>query len=784
VHEAGEAQFDAAAVLAQGAWMRRLARRRGRERLRRGVERRAAREEAVEGGQDSVARLEVQRLVADAVLALDEPYRTAVLLRHQEGLDAAEIGRRTGCTPAAARQHVARGLTQLRGRLDRRFGGERGAWCAAFSAALRPAKNLGFGSAETAALAAGGIGMASKSLVVTALVAASVAGAMWLVRSDAVGQAPNVAQIGQIAEAEGLEEVDAPSRSDFADVSTVPDVAFAAAAADPRAAERRIAVPAQARAVHGRVIDRAGRPIAGAAVALVEGALVEGALEHATTQTDGTFELPLTAGAAGTVLRAEHAEHFASQATVVDGAPVELVLAARPVLEVRLFDAAGVLVVEPGWVRATVVPHGGARKVDVEFEHDGAGVWRSSGAPAGTWMAVLARAHGFATTDIALERTIAAEDRSALDVPLLAGRTLAGRVVDAQSKAPLPGAKVWAEVHSPSGHSAAPLATAVADGTFVLRGVEPRGTTSVDPSRELFLIGASVDGYAASTFIPFSIAVGSDQPPLEIGLVPANLALTVRLTRAADGSPAVGFWAFGSDAHRNMLYAVADTDGGLRFSNLAAGPLALAAYDSKSESPEHGFASLTVDLAAGERRHVDLVLGPPAALTGRLLDSSGRPLANVHLVAYFEHHTTALGYPLRQLELTTDTDSAFAADPVLASTLRLALADAGDGRLCLRPPEPRLDLPAGRTTHLELVAAPGITVAGTARTRGSGAWRVRLVDASSGAKLAGTDVGATGTFAFGPFYPLATEVLLERDGTVVERLPVGPDGAADLRLGR
>src|SRR5262245_19754703 len=77
-----------------------LARRtRGREARRAAVEERGAHDEAQSSAEELVLRMELQRVLAEAVLALEEPYRSAVLLRHVENLGAGEIARRQGCTP-------------------------------------------------------------------------------------------------------------------------------------------------------------------------------------------------------------------------------------------------------------------------------------------------------------------------------------------------------------------------------------------------------------------------------------------------------------------------------------------------------------------------------------------------------------------------------------------------------------------------------------------------------------------------------------------------------------
>src|SRR5688572_6525780 len=106
-------------------------RRAGREGRRTGIERLAARAESSAsdaGVRDAIERMELQRWLAEAMLRLGEPYRSAVILRHVEGLDPGAIAARQGCSREAARQRIARGLTQLRAELYAHHGG-REAWC-------------------------------------------------------------------------------------------------------------------------------------------------------------------------------------------------------------------------------------------------------------------------------------------------------------------------------------------------------------------------------------------------------------------------------------------------------------------------------------------------------------------------------------------------------------------------------------------------------------------------------------------------------------------------------
>ncbi len=72
---------------------------------------------------DVVAHAELHRRVVDAVLALDEPYRTAVLMRYFEDLPPREIARRLGVPVETVRSRVQRAVARLRDDLDSRHGG-------------------------------------------------------------------------------------------------------------------------------------------------------------------------------------------------------------------------------------------------------------------------------------------------------------------------------------------------------------------------------------------------------------------------------------------------------------------------------------------------------------------------------------------------------------------------------------------------------------------------------------------------------------------------------------
>lgn len=75
-----------------------------------------------------VAREQVRQRLLAAVLRLDEPFRTAVLLRYHEELSPKQIAARLSVPAATVRTRIARGLDRLRTELDREHGDRRAAW--------------------------------------------------------------------------------------------------------------------------------------------------------------------------------------------------------------------------------------------------------------------------------------------------------------------------------------------------------------------------------------------------------------------------------------------------------------------------------------------------------------------------------------------------------------------------------------------------------------------------------------------------------------------------------
>ncbi len=88
------------------------ARRAARERL-------SARAEAEPSSLELFERAALQRELVQAVLELDEPYRTVVLLRYFEERTPSEIAQRERVPLATVKTRLARGIARLRERLER-----------------------------------------------------------------------------------------------------------------------------------------------------------------------------------------------------------------------------------------------------------------------------------------------------------------------------------------------------------------------------------------------------------------------------------------------------------------------------------------------------------------------------------------------------------------------------------------------------------------------------------------------------------------------------------------
>ena len=281
--EAGWGRGWLARVATNLAHRSRRARARAAER-----EEHAARHEAQPSASELVERADLTRVLVAHVVALDEPYRSTLLLRYFEELSPSEIARREGIPLRTVKTRLARGLAQLRERLDRSR--ERESWLPALMAWCDPLR-------APLPLLSGLILMkTSTKIVCAAPLLFLIAGGVWLAQR---GKEP----MDLRAEAQpAIEPPTAPAATTPAPSAPEPEsVRTAAPAPEP-------APPVKAPALRGRVIDRSGQPIGGARVALstVSGAVFHWSggsapedFAHTASAADGTFSIELAPSRVG-----------------------------------------------------------------------------------------------------------------------------------------------------------------------------------------------------------------------------------------------------------------------------------------------------------------------------------------------------------------------------------------------------------------------------------------------------------------------------------------------------
>ena len=586
-------------------WLATVVRNLVRLRWRNGT-RRTRREEAfqalgpdhVEGVDQVYERLEMQRFLAEQVMALEEPLRVVVVLRYVEGLDAGRIAALIGSPPGTVRWRLKTALDRLRQSLDTRCGGDRRVWTALLAPAI-PA-------ASTPTMTTGAVLMANAKLkfslvsVLFVLLAAIPVTVLWRARSG-------------------------------------PD-------SSPSAGRDRNARPFVREGVAGQSPAPSGSPVAGSLAGLVQqigGARIEGAVVVATavpsgaapgwnvapalapaqarSDGDGAFQIAglppgryvLTANKPG--LGVARSQPIALSAAAAVRGIVLTVAAAEAGLSGRVVDAGGGAV--PG-ARVLAGVLDGDTPVAFAAVADEQGRFALQ-LPPGDYR-FQAEADGYAPARFSVYLHLP----MVRDFRLHPASRIAGRVLARAGGPPLPGAEV-SLVNLQSLERGMVTRTTLADdaGAFAFSGM--------DPSSYRLIAHAG----------PF---VGQHPSPVVVGLaqevsvdVVIDRGRTVRgMAQARDGTPLsdvavmvpfgpVEFLASRQPGQR------ARTDGNGRFAleGLPPGP----GIEILAISPR-GRARQSLDLTAGDREGVLLVLSE-AGITGTVLDGQRRPVEKARLRA-------------------------------------------------------------------------------------------------------------------------------------------------------
>jgi RNA polymerase sigma-70 factor (ECF subfamily) len=590
-----------------------------------------------------VARAETQRALVDAVLALDEPYRTALLLRFFENRSPRAIAKETRAPVETVRTRLKRGLELLRAKYVERRAQD---WAVALVSLIEPRLWSGLRrlvaakSSAASVSVAGGVGWAG---VVGVLAMAT----KWKLAVAAVVLAAGAFTAVEVCRSPSpLVEIATASRSSprgpSSPTSSIPVSVPAEAArtevphANTPAAERPVVSPTSA-ALEGLVIDSSGEPVKDA------------------------------------IVLAERVEHGRARFPTISNLVQDFENLAR-VPEVDK---------DHGDLRRAITGESGAFRFGAL-------------APGTDWnVAAVERARGLAlAVGVVLE---GAGSTKEVELELLDGVVLHGTVRDPAGN-PVPGAYVNVSAFMPKGEATAEDRQKGRDSLFLFALCGPDGTyrTLAIPFRVFgFQFGAA--GYSARTTrragIGGELVVASgvhDQqedctlepaPHLRGAIVnldgsPARLAATdcplevVGSIRSPETMSALTLGSRGTIERANDRYEFACESGRPEFLSIWSRDLLLgwAAVRPQGDGPD-----LRIDLARAAAPHV------PASLALEVVDgTTGRPISEFTLELTFDSIASGAG-SLADPEIRVVHDE--------SGRVRLDALNPGTYALTVRAPE-------------------------------------------------------------------------------------------------
>ena len=526
-------------------------------------------------------RKESSRELRRAIDELPEPYRRALLLRLTHGLEPIEIAHLFDVPPPTARSWIRRGIERLRKALPAGLG-VAGAIVLPSERGLAAVREAVLAHATSKATIAGAAALAGGTVVMKKLLLASLAllvlagGSAWVLSPSSVEPTRPASR-----QTDALDAREAPERL-----------------SEPGgAAPLDFAMVDRERDLHGAVVDTEGRGVPGARVLVClpvwrsphAGSWNSGAREGPETRTgaDGSFRLRLEPGAEIRLCVGAPGYATVTLPEVQAGERVRVVLPRAASLLVRVRDEEGSPV-----AGAELHLEGNEDREwvgEVRQETDESGICRLDGLPPG-WKLRLTVLHAaFARVD-RMGVSIPEVGTCEVEVVLRPGRRLSGRVLDAETGSPIPGAEV-------------------SDGARLPRIV--RTDTAGD-----FLFA----GFPAEDGEPHLLVRAGGYAPLGVGVHPGDERLELSLQRAA-----------------SIRGRVVDRAGavvaGARVS--AGGSMLPGRFESHGltdeEHPERSRIALSYDYEppGAPGREVDfgdVVLGSGGTVAGRVLATDGTPL--------------------------------------------------------------------------------------------------------------------------------------------------------------
>jgi RNA polymerase sigma factor (sigma-70 family) len=259
--------------------------------VRRSLDRRRRRERAAARAEASTPervaeREEARRRLHDAVRALDEPYRTAVLLRYFEGRSVRDIATEANEPSETVRTRLKRAQTRLREALTRESDGERPWWATLLPlAGWRPdAFAAAATAATTTAALTGGATMSVKAAVTGGIAALVAAGIVFQIARPSIDGDRPAAPISPADRSDRSADATKPS----AGVSD-PKPGTATTFVDDDGSSGAVLDPAVGVVVFGAVTDETGRGVEKMSVVLQREE--DGFYREASTDADGAYAM-------------------------------------------------------------------------------------------------------------------------------------------------------------------------------------------------------------------------------------------------------------------------------------------------------------------------------------------------------------------------------------------------------------------------------------------------------------------------------------------------------------
>lgn len=416
----------------------------------------SAESDTSESPADSLARVSLHQELAEAVLALEEPYRATVLLRYFDELAPKDIASRQKLPISTVKTRLSRGLDRLRKRLDDAHEGRGRAWVLS----LLPNLSDSMSAAPLTQFPTLSIGTLAMNLkvVLVALAATVVGTGLYLTRdSDTVAPTDALVQESHAAEEQRPTSTNQlPGESSTASVGTREVETMDPVVVDEES-EVTTAVEIDTRVARGKVVDTSGRPVSGVKIIQLEGNGTQGMQDESEsrealglTREDGSFEVQIVSGGSFAVRDPRFV-------TVMTGSPVRegsqrvtvVVVAARISLAGLVLDdlgqpvAGAALGLRPGESMRSSLEEVLDDSLAVPFhaETDEEGRFEFAQAPVLPGGQLVAQATGFESTTILAPAVSQSNLLLSLGRPGVAAEFLTGVVLDPQGM-PVPDAMV------------------------------------------------------------------------------------------------------------------------------------------------------------------------------------------------------------------------------------------------------------------------------------------------------------------------------------------------------